>query len=115
MITVIGSGIIIYGALFSAYATNSTFSIDGQLDPTPLTIPPLSGPEHYNVTLYGLQSLPLVYHIFTVSLVNWENRASGFFFDYAYINETAPALSSLTTPSPSSSSTPSAAVFPHSQ
>jgi len=93
-----GSGITIYGIQMDT-GPNFSVSIDDIPLPSNVAFPalPPRSPTIYNMSFYDKQSLSASYHTLTIT------NNGEMTFDYAYINETAPFLTSSKTSSSGSS------------
>jgi hypothetical protein len=101
-----GSGITVYGVLLPG-PTNFTVTIDDAPAPPPILAPlrAITSPALYNVTLYDIQSLPLSFHMLTLSVVDWTSFTySMMLFDYAYVNQAPPPTSTSATPASTATS-----------
>lgn len=99
-------------------ATNVAVSLDGEMVATPTsTLWTQKDPAIYNFPLYDIQSLPVSFHVLTITAVSGDgNGTTSVSFDYAYVNETN-SLVNPTTSIPHStnpmSSASAASVVPH--
>jgi hypothetical protein len=103
-----GSGITLFGVMIAPITNDFTIAIDGKDGPAaPILVPPgnVSSPATYNFTLYDVQNLSLSFHLLRLSLVS-----SNLLFDYAYVNEAPPPVTTSSVPSSTSTSTPTSPV-----
>ncbi|KAF8842532.1 hypothetical protein BDN67DRAFT_965647 [Paxillus ammoniavirescens] len=113
-----GSGIIVYILNAGFQGVGASLSVDGGQAVTK-TIAAPSAPSYQTprVPLFSMQKMPYADHNATLNVLDWNDGATSFYFDYALINEDnleilSNQTSSIPPPPTSPASTPSTSSSP---
>ncbi|KIJ63304.1 hypothetical protein HYDPIDRAFT_168522 [Hydnomerulius pinastri MD-312] len=102
-----GSGVTIYILNAGSQGVGASLAVDGgQAVTTTIAAPSAPSYQTPNISLFSVQSLPYGSHSAVLSVLDWNNGITGFYFDYALVNENYVA------PPPSPSQTPISSVVP---
>ncbi|KIK99733.1 hypothetical protein PAXRUDRAFT_23588 [Paxillus rubicundulus Ve08.2h10] len=111
-----GSGIIVYILNAGFQGVGASLSVDGGQAVTK-TIAAPSAPSYQTprVPLFSMQKMPYADHNATLNVLDWNDEATSFYFDYALINESNLEIlpnqtSSIPPPSAFPVSTPSISI-----